>query len=253
MCPYQNAAAASPHVVDPKLGFCPKSPLPTHFSPNLNAIHCGEWLKVAHTIHDRLVRRTLRSTVEALPLITLPEHPDAMTFNDRRLAYVCLTFLEHAYIWGDHINGEEPAQALPVQIAAPLRQVCKMLGTQPCLTYTSTLWNWTGPSKEQRRTMFSFTGLADESHFYLTLLDVEEAGGKALQLGTQAEQLARRGDSQGVAKNLMEMATALEECKAALDQVRAGCSPSAFFVNMRPYLSGFSVSPISLLYTPQAY
>ena len=117
--------------IDPERGFLPSpdplDDLPTEFEP---------WEAIAHELPKRLVAGKGRSAVKSLPLL------DAAKLSDdpqRRRAMQILSFLGHAYMWGE----SEPVDQIPACLAVPWFEIAKHLGRPPVLSYPSyALDNW---------------------------------------------------------------------------------------------------------------
>lgn len=80
-------------------GFLPEEPPVTR----LPSVYYAPWESIMDTLSDSLTNRTLRSQVDQLPVLStklLAAEPEW------RRAYLILTFLAHAYIWGGDVASE---------------------------------------------------------------------------------------------------------------------------------------------------
>ena len=120
-----------PFGIHPERGFLPAPDplelLPEDFSP---------WDKVARELPKLLITGKVRSHLIELPIL------DAAALRDRRereRAMMILSFLGHAYVWGE----TEIVTTIPVCLAIPWYQVSQLLGRPPVLSYASyALDNW---------------------------------------------------------------------------------------------------------------
>ncbi|KAF8753649.1 P-loop containing nucleoside triphosphate hydrolase protein [Rhizoctonia solani] len=231
--------------------------------------------KDRHSI-DR-VNEAFRSAVEKLPLLAVP---DSAPIEEWRLAYTVLSTVAAAYIWGkDPESGI--VDKLPYVIACPLQDVADALGVEPGLTYiVGGIWNHqyreerSSEEDGQLDTIVSFTDAPDETHFNLTTLRVERAGGDGLLQGLIVSQLVARairltmsashnhnshdhgphshqkpGDlmsldevHQAMADAFHKMETSISQCTVELSKMRNGCGVDFFYQKLRPFL-GFGSHP----------
>ncbi|KAG9124296.1 hypothetical protein FRC07_012096 [Ceratobasidium sp. 392] len=233
-------------------------------SPALNP-----WLEISLKIPELLSQSNsvFRSAVRQLPLLSMP---DDAPMDEWRLAYVLLSTLAAAYVWGSSTEADI-VDRLPHVLSAPLVDISYALEVQPGLTYVAGgMWNHryneTKSSDEdgQLETIVSFTGTPDENHFNLTTLRVERAGGEgivhgmmAAQQGIQAIRHSHAYLAQGtktgvevedtvhdaIAESLGKMAASIARCTIELQKMRDGCDPSVFYNQLRPFLSGFGSNP----------
>jgi indoleamine 2,3-dioxygenase len=91
--------ALADYDIDPQRGFLPPE-LPLTSLPDP---YYSKWEVVIDKVHALILSRRIRSTVDRLPVLsTAYLHSDA----EWRRAYVVLTFMLHAYIWGGDIPEE---------------------------------------------------------------------------------------------------------------------------------------------------
>lgn len=220
-------------------GFGMDKPSPTKFKdPSLDP-----WLEIGSQIPSLLKQGTLRSRARSLPILS---HENLQSIEEYQLAFVVLSFLAQAFIWGNTDAGEKPCQVLPPPISIPLLEVAKELEIQPDFCYSSgSIWFYTEDADSgQERSVCSITGTPDEDHFNLTTHRVERIGGRVLVQGLMAARYAGQRNSKEVAKCLDNVATALKDCKSALEKMRDGCDPDVFYSKIRPYLVGSDVSAV---------
>ncbi|CAE6429960.1 unnamed protein product [Rhizoctonia solani] len=229
------------------------------------------WLDISQKIAILLSEsnEAFRSAVDKLPLLAVP---DDAPVEEWRLAYTVLATVAAAYIWGkDAVSGV--INKLPYVIARPLQDVADALGMEPGLTYIAGgIWNHqyreekSSEEDGQLDTIVSFTDAPDETHFNLTTLRVERAGGDGLLQGLLASQLVARAIRATMPHNhgphthqkvdeepdkvhrLMtdafhKMAASIAQCTVELAKMRNGCGTEFFYDKLRPFLSGFGSHP----------
>lgn len=85
------------------------------------------WEEVMVNLPNLIQRRTLRSKVIQLPILSTEYlQPEA----EWRRAHKTLVFIAHAYIWG----GDEPEEVLPPPISIPLLYTARHVDIPPVLT-----------------------------------------------------------------------------------------------------------------------
>jgi indoleamine 2,3-dioxygenase len=213
-------------------------PSPTAFK---NAT-LSPWVDLATQIPSLLKSSNLRSQIDALPILS-PDYLDPESIDEYRLAFVLLTFLSQAYIWGN-IDSDTHSSTLPASISVPLTQISRDLEIQPAFCYAAgSIWLYTeDPINKKPYCVCSFTGTADEEHFNITTHNVERTAGKALIQGLTAARCAGMKNKEGTKVHLERVAEILRDCRTALADMRNGCDPDVFYFKLRPYFVGSQVS-----------
>ncbi|KAL8342997.1 hypothetical protein RB598_004383 [Gaeumannomyces tritici] len=206
------------------------------------------WETLARDLPKLLREGKLRSAIDNLPILDcsrLGPEPEW------RRAYIVLTFLTHAYIWG----GETPSERLPPQVTVPVLAVSEHLDLPPVVTYAaSNLWNFrtTGAAGdpasfsdlESLDCLLSFTGTPDESWFYIISVAMECEGGDIIPTMLSAMERISAAGTNGA--DVYTTATAaLEQLMACirrvgriLDRMHERCEPEVFYHAIRPFLAG---------------
>lgn len=213
-------------------------PSPTTFK---NAT-LSPWVDTATQIPALIKSNDLRSRVDALPILS-PDHLDSESIDEYRLAFVLLTFLSQAYIWGNP-DSDTPSSTLPPSLSVPLTQISRDLEIQPAHCYAaSSIWLYTeDPTSKTPYCVCSFTGTTDEEHFNLTTHNIERIAGKALIQGLTAVRCAATKDREAVKAHLGHVAEILRDSRSALADMKNGCDPDVLYSKLRPYLVGSQVS-----------
>ena len=124
--------ALSDFGVSPDQGFLPPDPLEQlPDSPMLN--------QLGHELPKLLSARRVRQFIDGQRQL-LPSIPATWQDRDYRAAMRIFSFAGHAYVWE---VPEQPAAALPAQLAQPWHDIAVKLGRPPVLSYASyALDNW---------------------------------------------------------------------------------------------------------------
>lgn len=225
-------------MLDLTRGFLPvEDPLlhlPAPFAP---------WEQLGRMLPKLLVSYQLRSAIEDAPHFPI-EHLRGVQEYER--AMVLLSFLAHAYVWGY----EEPAPALPANIAVPWYHVANELGRPPVMSYASyALQNWrrinpSGPIALGNIALIqNFLGGIDEEWFVLVHIEIEAKAAPALRAIIKAQASVVDQDIYSVVKYLDRIADALQEICDVLERMPEHCDPYVYFNRVRPYIHGWKDHP----------
>jgi indoleamine 2,3-dioxygenase len=113
------------YEVDAERGFLPR-PDPLERLPK----EFAAWEEIGRELPKLMLTGRIRSFIRQLPLL------DAARLGhdrERKKAMVILSFVGHAYVWGE----KETVTLLPSSLALPWHQVARMLGRPPVLSYPS--------------------------------------------------------------------------------------------------------------------
>jgi indoleamine 2,3-dioxygenase len=233
--PHSDSSPAIP----PVRGFLPaEDPL-----PRLSGCSFDPWEETARSLPKLLLGDHLRTA-----LAELPPFPCDLLDGDRELerAMVILSFLGHAYVWGE----DPPAERLPARLAVPWHAVAHRLGRPPVLSYASyALHNWrrldpAGPVALGNIALVqNFYGGLDEEWFVLVHVDIEARASTAIAALEPAIRGAERGDAQEVRGGLEEVARGLEAIVETLERMPEKCDPYIYFHRVRPYIHGWKDHP----------
>ncbi len=201
------------------------------------------WEEAAGNLPKLLVGDRLRNLLAALPAF------DAAALNGPRQlerAMVILSYLGHAYVWGQ----APPATRLPARIAVPWYRVARRLGRPPVLSYVSyALNNWRrldprGPVALGNIALLqNFLGGIDEEWFILVHVDIEKRAAPAIAALPAAVQAAAQRDAAALEQALETVAAALREVCRTLERMPENCDPYIYFNRVRPYIHGWKDHP----------
>ncbi|KAL9100321.1 MAG: hypothetical protein Q9163_004284 [Psora crenata] len=221
--------------ISPLNGFLPNEP-PLEVLPDP---YYAKWEAIVKHLQALLLSKRLREVVQDLPVITTSR---LRRVSEWRRAYVLLSFMTHAYIWG----GDRPEERVPPSISIPFVQVCRHLDLPTVATYAGVcLWNWKPIFDDERldtldnlSTLVTFTGSLDESWFYLVSVAIEARGGPIIPLMLKGIAAARLDEAKTVTKCLHGFAERLDELAVVMQQMYENCDPHVFYHRIRPFLAG---------------
>lgn len=199
--------------------------------------------EVARDLPRLLLTGRVRAHLAELPALPVEalQEPAAL-----RRAMLVLSFLGHAWVWGDGV----PAAAIPANLAAPWCAVAARLGRPPVLSYASyALDNWRrltarGPLELANLALLqNFLGGADEDWFVLVHVEIEARAACLLRELGPALSGAREGDVAGSAERLARIAAGVESLVAALARMPERCDPYIYYHRVRPFLHGWKDHP----------
>jgi indoleamine 2,3-dioxygenase len=226
------------YEIDAGRGFLPSSDpldrLPNDFSP---------WEEIGRELPKLLMTGRVRRFIQAMPLL------DAMGLRDdreRRRAMVILSFLGHAYVWGER----ETVSSIPACLAVPWHQLARMLGRPPVLSYASyALDNWRrlDPARAIElcniALLQNFLGGQDEEWFVVIHVAIEAKAGSALVAIPTAQEAVLNDQPEVVETGLAAIARALGAMHVILRCMPERCDPYIYFRRVRPYIHGWANHP----------
>lgn len=225
--------------VSPERGFLPDPDpsiaLPDGFAP---------WEEVARDLPKLLLAGRIRETIEALPSLSVDALREEASL---RRAMVILSYLGHAYVWGEASS----ADRIPAVIAVPWYRVAGRLGRHPVLSYASyALDNWRrlDPADPVElgniAIVQNFLGGGDEDWFIAVHVEIEAKAGTVLRAIGPAIAAAERGDAKALTARLEDIGAGLEAMVGVLRRMPEHCDPYIYFTRVRPYLHGWQDNPV---------
>jgi indoleamine 2,3-dioxygenase len=160
-----------------------------------------------------------------------------------RLYYVRVGFLASAYI---NQVGEEPATALPANLAAPLCRACQLLKRPPILSYDGyALYNWKRFRKDQPialgniDTIQNFVHLYDEHWFILVHVEIEVLAARILDALVKVQVALSTGKFTIIDQALWAIASAVSDQVKVLRRIPERMDPALYYKTFRPYIRFF--------------
>ncbi|KAI1478304.1 indoleamine 2,3-dioxygenase [Daldinia eschscholtzii] len=214
-------------------GFLPeKAPLDCLPQP-----YYAPWESILDSLPSMLKNKSAREAIDSIAVLSTDK---LHTEEEWRRAYVVLSFLAHAYIWG----GEKASEILPPAISIPLLQVSEHLHLPPVATYAAlNLWNFTCDGSNFRdldklKALHTFTDTEDESWFYMVSVAMEAEGAYIIPIMLEALEATQRRDYSTITGALDQLIICIGNLGRLLDRMDEKCDPMVFYHQIRPYLAG---------------
>jgi len=162
------------------------------------------------------------------------------------LAMNFLSFLSHAYIWGDN----EPHDKLPQVLAAPWVKAARILERPPILSYASyCLENWykvnskQGISLENVALITNFLGGVDEDWFVTIHVCIEDAARGAILAAKSISQLDESSTSDELINDLINIRDSMRKVNMIFKRMPEKCDPYIYYHRVRPFIFGTKDNP----------
>jgi len=168
-------------------------------------------------------------------------------------AFLLLSWLGHAWVWGE----KEVSSELPRCVAVPWVEVARILGRPPILTYYSfNASNWRRLNQQKPIELGNlcrlnnFLGGQDEEWFSVVHVAIEAAAGKALTAAVRAQQRVSQGRADLLETELTCMADAIDNMVEILKRMKENCDPYIYYMRVRVFMKGWNADelPDGMLY-----
>jgi indoleamine 2,3-dioxygenase len=201
------------------------------------------WEGVAMGLPKLLASDQVRRTIAQLPPFPIKSINDG---RERERAMVLLSYLGHAYVWGEG----RPALILPAGLAVPWHQIAQSLGRPPVLSYSSyALHNFfrRDPSREiecgNLGLIQNFLGGIDEEWFILIHVEIERKAAPAMAVLHACLDAALAGEGERLETLLSQVESSLRSIHACLLRMPEWCDPYIYYHRVRPYIHGWKNHP----------
>lgn len=202
-----------------------------------------DWEFLASNLPKLLMSDALHKTIDKMSAFPTSH---LRTEKEYERAMVLLSFIGHAYVWGN----KKPEPVLPKVLAKPWYEIAKELGRPPVLSYASyALNNWRKINPKlpielgNIALLQNFHGGQDEEWFVLVHVAIEANASTALQAMLPALNAVKKQDSKSLVKHLGTMATTLQTLCQILDRMPERCDPYIYYHRVRPYIHGWKDNP----------
>ena len=207
---------------------------------SLNYLH-----EITSALPKLLLTNQIRLKVKNLNFDSL----DIRELSQRELKClnVQLSFLAHAYIWGD----KTPSTKLPSPLSELWVKVSNNLGRPPVLSYASYCldnWHKIDPNKDisldNVALNYNFLGGIDEDWFVTIHICIEYAARGAISSTHRIVHLLL-DDSQpeNIKKELVKILESLQEVNFIFRKMPDKCDPYIYYHRVRPYIFGWKNNP----------
>ena len=226
--------------------FLPTKPPLKNFSTNKKSLH--NISQIASELPKLLLTNKVQSKINNLSknsfsVNCLIKNKKVREIN---LAMAQLSFIGHAYIWGD----SKPQNILPEVISSPWVKLSQYLGRPPILSYASyCLDNWYKIDEAEPISLNNvalinnFLGGVDEDWFVTIHVCIEDAAGEAIN---SAYKLSLLNDSNNVNEfsiELKKIIKSLKKVNTIFSKMPEKCDPYVYYHRVRPYIFGTKDNP----------
>lgn len=232
---HNSIPRAEDYGISPQRGFLPaEDPLQCLPHPIYRP-----WEALVAKLPSLIQTRKIRYVVDRLEVIPLEY---LQTIPELRRAYSLLGFIVNAYIW----SGDKPAAVVPPPISIPFKALSEQLELPTSATYAGlVLWNFKVIKAEievdvleNLSTLNTFTGLQDESWFFLISVAIEKRGGPMIPILLEAMEAVLQTDTDRVITALQASALCLDDLRSLLTRMYEGCDPHIFYNQIRRFFAG---------------
>lgn len=201
------------------------------------------WESLASDLPKLLLGNHFRQLLQAMPDVPLEKLKHS---PELERAMLILSFIGHAYIWG-----QLPlVNAIPAVLARPWHALAEKLKRPPVLSYASyALNNWyrLDPLKPVAlgniALLQNFLGGIDEEWFVLVHIDIEESASAAIAVLLPALRAASEKNAEDLLIYLQTIEHSLQNMCDTLDRMPEHCDPYIYFHRVRPYIHGWKNNP----------
>ena len=227
-------------------GFLP-SKVPAQ-SYSVQSESCARIEEICSNLPKLLLTGKVQETINKLSDIDLSI--DDLLINsasqDLKLAMSHLSFIAHAYIWGDSI----PNDSIPRVLANPWVKVAENQGRPPILSYASyCLDNWflvdqNAPiSLENVGLINNFLGGVDEDWFVTIHVCIEDAASDAIAACAEIAMLEIGSPELEVKAPLEQIIMSMKKVNKIFARMPEKCDPYIYYHRVRPFIFGTKDNP----------
>jgi len=166
--------------------------------------------------------------------------------QDLKLAMSHLSFIAHAYIWGDN----KPNESIPSVLANPWVKAAKNQGRPPILSYASyCLDNWflIDPdepiSLENVGLINNFLGGVDEDWFVTIHVCIENAAADAIAACAEIAMLETDSPEDKSIQLLKRIIISMKKVNEIFARMPEKCDPYIYYHRVRPFIFGTKDNP----------
>ena len=166
--------------------------------------------------------------------------------QDLKLAMSHLSFIAHAYIWGDN----KPNESIPSVLANPWVKVANNQGRPPILSYASyCLDNWflidpdEAISLENVGLINNFLGGVDEDWFVTIHVCIENAAADAMAACAEIAMLETDSPENKSIELLNRIVIAMKKVNEIFARMPEKCDPYIYYHRVRPFIFGTKDNP----------
>jgi len=227
-------------------GFLPKK-VPSQ-SYSIDSDSCSRIEEICSNLPKLLLTGKVQSTIDGLSKkdLSIKQLLVNQMGKDLKLAMAQLSFIAHAYIWGD----VKPHGKLPEALAKPWVEVAKRLGRPPILSYASyCLDNWflinedEGISLENVGLINNFLGGVDEDWFVTIHVCIEDAASDAIEACQKIAQCNETSSEKEILNLLNQITESMKKVNLIFARMPEKCDPYIYYHRVRPFIFGTKDNP----------
>ena len=166
--------------------------------------------------------------------------------QDLKLAMSHLSFIAHAYIWGDN----KPNESIPSVLANPWVKAANNQGRPPILSYASyCLDNWflidpdESISLENVGLINNFLGGVDEDWFVTIHVCIENAAADAMAACAEIAMLETDSPESKTIELLKRIVISMQKVNEIFARMPEKCDPYIYYHRVRPFIFGTKDNP----------
>ena len=227
-------------------GFLPKKMPARSFS--IPSESCARIEEICNNLPKLLLTGKVQSTVNKLSKkdLSINELLINQMGQDLKLAMSQLSFIAHAYIWGD----KKPHGKLPESLAKPWVEVASNQGRPAILSYASyCLDNWflidaeEPISLENVGLINNFLGGVDEDWFVTIHVCIENAASEAINACSQIAGCDQETPENEISNLLQKICLSMRRVNEVFARMPEKCDPYIYYHRVRPFIFGTKDNP----------
>ncbi len=227
-------------------GFLPKKMPARSFS--IQSESCARIEEICNNLPKLLLTGKVQSTVNKLSKkdLSINELLINQMGQDLKLAMSQLSFIAHAYIWGD----KKPHGKLPESLAKPWVEVASNQGRPAILSYASyCLDNWflidaeEPISLENVGLINNFLGGVDEDWFVTIHVCIENAASEAINACLQIAGCDQETPENEISNLLQKICLSMRRVNEVFARMPEKCDPYIYYHRVRPFIFGTKDNP----------
>ena len=227
-------------------GFLPKKMPARSFS--IQSESCARIEEICNNLPKLLLTGKVQSTVNKLSKkdLSINELLINQMGQDLKLAMSQLSFIAHAYIWGD----KKPHGKLPESLAKPWVEVASNQGRPAILSYASyCLDNWFLIDAEELISLENvglinnFLGGVDEDWFVTIHVCIENAASEAINACSQIAGCDQDTPENEISNLLQKICLSMRRVNEVFARMPEKCDPYIYYHRVRPFIFGTKDNP----------
>jgi len=227
-------------------GFLPQK-VPSK-SYSVQSESCDRIQEIASNLPKLLLTGKVQSTINKLSSkdLSIDDLLINQASQDLKLAMSHLSFIAHAYIWGDN----KPNESIPSVLANPWVKVANNQGRPPILSYASyCLDNWflidpdDAISLENVGLINNFLGGVDEDWFVTIHVCIENAAADAMAACAEIAMLETDSPESKTIELLKRIVISMQKVNEIFARMPEKCDPYIYYHRVRPFIFGTKDNP----------